>query len=333
MMRRAFITALAAAATPVFARPRKPAAPVLDAVTAIKALRINSGSLEGAYVVAPAGMVNWYFANLGLMGIVQWLSPSDLDLYVRRYLDTYLNFVMPDGTINDYTSAGAVSPDSHDSYAATFLSLAALYVRTSYDYAWQARNTAKLKTIAYNCLTTQVKSNGLTSVFRNQTPSGVGYLMDNCEVYRGLRDFAHMLQYRADPDADYYHQFATGVATGISGLFAGTGYRYADAALNLETSFYPGTTCQVFPQAFGVLEVSNTYTAAYNYLNANSIGWQSGQYDPFPWAVLGYVAAVRGDTLRARSQLATIESRFQSNRAVITINELGWYQRTKDLLK
>lgn len=335
MMRRTFIASVFAAATSAFARPRKPApAPYgIDAVSAIKALRIDSGPLAGAYTVAPAGMVNWYFTNLGLMGITRHLSYSDLDLYVRQYLDTYLATSMPDGVIFDYTSAGAVLADSHDSYAATFLSLAAEYVLVSNDYGWQERNLSKLKTIAYNCLTTQVKPNSLTSVFRNGQPSSIGYLMDNCEVYRGLRDFAHMLRYRADPDARYYDDFANTIATGIRGLFTGSAYRPSDAHTTPLANFYPGSTCQVFPQAFGVLENVDTFGAAYNYLNARAAGWETGAYDPFPWAVLGYTAALRGDKLRARAQLATIESLFGSNRAMVTINELGWYQRTKDLLK
>ena len=52
--------------------------------------------------------------------------------------------------------------------------------------------------MAYRNIALAVKPNGLTSVFqasRNQT-NKAGYLMDNSEVYRGLRDFAAVLRER-----------------------------------------------------------------------------------------------------------------------------------------
>ena len=55
-----------------------------------------------------------------------------------------------------------------------------------------------LKDMAYRNIALAVKPNGLTSVFqasRNQT-NDAGYLMDNSEVYRGLRDFAAVLRER-----------------------------------------------------------------------------------------------------------------------------------------
>ena len=308
------------------------AAPAIDVVAQIKALRINDGVLAGAYPIAPAGKVNWYFANLGLMGIVNKMSVADTDFYIRQYLDCFVRHVDLEGIIFDYGPNGAEMPDSHDSYAATFLSLVWEYEKHSGDTTWATGNMPVLKLMAYNCLTTQVKPNMLTSVFRNGVPSGIGYLMDNCEVYRGLRDFAALLRNRVDADAGYYDSFANQIPLGIRSLFS-TAYKPSDAHQSLETTFYPGTTCQVFPQAFGVAEMGDTFSPAYNYLNANSPGWEKGTYDPFPWAVLGYVAAVRNDAQKARTQLATINTLFQSNRALVTINELGWYQRTTDLLK
>jgi hypothetical protein len=318
--------------TRLLRRIRPPAAPAIDVVAQIKALRLNDGPLAGAYPIAPAGKVNWYFANLGLMGIVNKLSADDGDFYIRQYLDAFVRHVDGDGIIFDYGPNGPEFPDSHDSYAATFLTLVLAYETHSGNSVWANSNMATLKLMAYNCLTTQVKSNMLTSVFRNGVPSNIGYLMDNCEVYRGLRDFAALLRKRGDTDADYYDSFATQIPLGMRALFS-VAYKPSDAHQSPETTFYPGTTCQVFPQAFGVPELSNTFDTAYFYLNNHSPGWEKGTYDMFPWAVLGYVAAVRNDAQRARTQLATMNTLFQSNRALVTINELGWYQRTTDLLK
>ena len=48
--------------------------------------------------------------------------------------------------------------------------------------------------------------------------------------------------------------------------------------------------------------------------------------------MLGLAAAKRGQSALARAQLASMEKTFASNRAMITINELGFYQRTQSVL-
>ena len=74
---------------------------VLNAVDAIKALRIPTGPYAGAYEIAPNGLSNWYFTNLGLIAIVQYLDGPSLDTYIRSYLDLYLSKLEPDMSIKD----------------------------------------------------------------------------------------------------------------------------------------------------------------------------------------------------------------------------------------
>ena len=106
----------------------------------------------------------------------------------------------------------------------------------------------------------------------------------------------------------------------------------ADLSTQTETSFYPGTTCQVFPQVFGVTECAPCFDRAWNFLAVNSPGWEAGKLDPYPFAVLGFAAAKRGLTTVAKAQQTSIEKTFTANRPMITINELGFYQRTKSVL-
>lgn len=318
----------------------------VNAVEAIKALRIASGPYTGAYEIAPNGLSNWYFTNLGLISIVQYLDGSDLDKYVRTYLDLYISKLEANVSIQDVqfpfgranpSVFTLVPPDSDDSYAATTLTLAVRYLKASQNWAWWDKNKSRLKDMAYRNIALSVKPNGLTSVFqapRNQT-NNAGYLMDNCEVYRGLRDFAAMLKERGDTaDAAYYGLFATNIASALAGLFSNTtsAFRMADLSTQTDKSFYPGTTCQVFPQVFDVPELSGCYDRAWTFFNSNSTGWQTGSLDPYPWAVLGLAAAKRGQTALAQAQLASIEKTFAANRALVTINELGFYQRTKSVL-
>ena len=340
----AFATSLTGFSSPALAALAPPA---INVVATVKALRIASGPWAGGYQIAPAGRLNWYFTNLGLLPVVQLLSAADRETYIRSYLDLYLRTVRSDGTIEDvnFTSGSSTSgtyamvpSDSDDSYAATTLSLAVKYLRASQNWAWWDANKARLKFIAYRNLAVMAKPTGYTSVFqppRNQGNS-IGYLMDNCEVYRGLRDFAGVLRDRGEPsEATYYDSFATGIANGI--LLRGfdgarSGYTVGDHTTMAETGFYPGTTCQVFPQAFGVSELAPYFDRGWQFLETYSPGWADGRYDPYPWAVLGFVAAKRGRLAQARTQVAMIEQKFVDNRAIVTLNELGFYQRTKRLL-
>jgi hypothetical protein len=318
----------------------------IDVVAAIKALRIDSGPYAGGYEIAPNGRLNWYFTALGLLPIVNSLPAADLDKYIRSYLDLYLRCLTPQRFIWDVnfpvgradpSNFTLVAADSDDSYAATFLSLATRYVQVSGNMAWWNANKAVLMEVAYRNMALTLKSNGLTSVFqspRSQTNS-IGYLMDNCEVYRGLRDFGAMLTAGGNAkEGTYYNALASSVAAGLARQFRTTtaGFTPGDAYSVTERSFYPGATCQVFPQAFGVQELAPMFDRAWGYLGQYAAGWEDGRYDSYPWAILGLVAAKRGQAAQARTQLRQVQGKFITQRALVTINELGFYQRTLNVL-
>lgn len=327
--------------------PTPPSTGGIDVIASIKALRIPTGPFTGGYEIAPNGRLNWYFTQLGLLPIVQFLSAADLDTYIRVYLDLYIKNLSAAATIDDISFPfGRANPsvftkvlsDSDDAYAATFLSLAVRYVRASGNWAWWEANKARIKEVAYRNLAVPTKRNGLISVFqapRSETNS-IGYLMDNCENYRGLRDLAGLLRERSETsDANYYDLFATNTATAMANVIyntAGKAFTPSDADLVPTKTFYPGTTCQVYAQAFGVTELSRFFDSAWSYLNAQSPGWEDGRYDPYPWAILGYAAAMRGQRTQALAKQAAIEKLFATNRGLVTINELGFYQRTKSVL-
>lgn len=350
MKRRQFLTSTSAlaigSALPFFANKgfAQTVSPI-NVVNEIKKLRIPTGTFAGGYLIAPGGRLNWYFTNLGILPIIQYLSTADLDLYIRTYLDLYLRRLEANSSIMDIDFPGAtdgtfqkILSDSDDSYAATTLSVVARYLHASQNWAWWDANKSKLKTMAYRNLPVAIKPNGLTSVFqspRSQTNS-VGYLMDNCEAYRGLRDFAGLLRERGETsDANYYDSFATNIAARINNsLFDTTriGFMPSDADPIATPEFYPGTTCQVFAQAFGLKELAPYFDRGWAYLNRVTPNWQDGRYDAYPWAVLGFVAAKRGATAQAQAQLQMINGKFLTNRGLVTINELGFYQRAASLL-
>lgn len=350
MQRRVFLSSCACLTAGTLLSPSTSTAQTsdtpIDVVAAIKALRINAGPFAGGYEIAPNGRLNWYFTALGLLPIVQSLPAADLDKYIRSYLDLYIRCLTPQRFILDInfpvgradpSNYTTVASDSDDSYAATFLTLATRYVRASRNMVWWNANKAVLMEVAYRNLAMPLKPNGLTAVFqspRSQTNS-IGYLMDNCEVYRGLRDFGAMLTEGGNAkEGTYYNALASNVADGLARQFRTTtsGFTPGDAFSVTERNFYPGATCQVFAQAFGVQELAPMFDRAWNYLGQYAAGWEDGRYDAYPWAILGLVAAKRGQTAPARAQLRQIQGKFITQRALVTINELGFYQRTLNVL-
>ena len=348
MKRRHFHMLALSAALPELAHARKPVrATPIDAIARIKALRITTGPLSRGYLIAPNGRLNWYFTNLGLVPLVQYLNASDLDTCIRQYLDLYLSRVQSDGTIFDVNFNDAslqnitlVPSDSDNSYAATLASLTARYLKASGNWAWWDAQKAQLKSIMDANITALQKINGLCRVFQPQRISPVanyGYLMNNAEDYRGLRDFAAILALRGESTlANHYNNVASTIAQSIllylwdSGH---SGFKVSDQEAHADSStFYPGTTCQVFPQAFGISELSPYFTPAYQFLNRYSPQWPKEIYDPYPWCMLGYVAAKRGDTVRAKTQMQATEQKYATAPALVTINELGFYLRTQSVL-
>lgn len=343
MKRRSFIAALAAPALATAApqgltmfQNYTTERAVFDPFQIIANCRISSGpaKLIGAYRIVPnVGRINWYFSNLGLLGTARYVPSENL----RSYLNAYIRNLKADFTIDDYQAdlVTPMKPDSHDSYAATFLSLAAIYVRLTGDVPWFNANVDTLKNIAYYNLARQVKANKLTRTFQIPDAYDVGFFMDNCEVYRGLRDLCLLLDdHGHGMDAMYYNSFAVDITHGLMNLwdYNKSGFRPSDAHASAETSFYPGVTCQVFAQAFDVAPLSAYYTSAWQYVTKFAPKWSALVYNQFPWMILSTVAAKRKLTKQAQAALAQCEYLHRIQPELVTINELGWYQRTRNLL-
>jgi len=304
----------------------------IDIAAALEACRLQRGPCKGAYALLPGGGVAWYFASLALR--LAWDVDATLRTNIRVYLDLYLDRLRPDFTIADVDDpahdGGWREPDSHDAYAGTMLSLACDYAQRFGDMAWFARRQALLKDLAYANLAVPQKTGGLIGAF--QWPGAVGYLMNNCEDWHGLMRFAQVLRARNDGDAGYFGLVADGARDGIDGLFDPLAQRWRAADVPLAGGFYPNSVCQVYPQAFGLPLATSRLAAGYAALNADAPGWERCTYDFFPWLALGAVAALRGDRTRAQVQAQACDALFATDRARVSINELGWLRALRRTL-
>ena len=214
-------------------------------------LAVTSGPYAGAWRSAPNGPISWYFANIGLAFFTR-----DIPDQARNYLNLYLNSLNPQSIITD-VAADLVTPlaaDSNDAYAGTFLSLAVRYVRVTGDSAWWKANLGSLKLLAYSNLLTQVKPNGLVRAFQAPASNGIGYLMDQCEVYAGLRDFGQYLLETNDPDAAYFASFAVNLGIAIHAQFDANAnlWLWCDVPSPPGNAWYPNLTAQIYPHLYDV---------------------------------------------------------------------------------
>jgi len=295
-------------------------------------LAVTSGPFAGSWRSAPNGPISWYFANIGLAFFV-----ADIPDQVRNYLDLYLKSLDPQAAIADVAAdlSTRVTPDSNDAYAATFLSLALAYVRSTGDSTWWNANLGSLKKIAYFNLLTQVKPNGLVRAFQSPNANATGYLMDQCLVYAGLRDFGQYLLETGDPDATYYSSFAMNLGIAIHTQFDAGANRWlwCDAPSSPSNAWYPNLTAQIYPHLCDVhsADAPGDYYRlhqGFQVLAQNAPDWYSRPQDHYPWLVVGYYAALRQEQpSQALSMLSMVLQYFlpgSMNTGQLLISEIGY---------
>jgi hypothetical protein len=170
----------------------------------------------------------------------------------------------------------------------------------------------------------------------------IKYLMDNCEVYRGLKDLANVFQYVIGDSAkaSYYNGKANLVLQGINGMWmGGSGWAiYKDGigrliAPNMST-WYPDATAQLFPVLYSVIPASDSRSQqVYAAFNNAWPGWPTLSFmgqDSFPWVMISGAAAQMGDSGRVNTYIKNIEAKYVNVGFPWTwySMEAGWYMRT-----
>jgi len=342
-----------AAAGPYQARSFKGDTPRRDPLEVLREAQRPSGAIAvepGSSRIVP------YFANIAAIALVEE-HPED----VKRCLEWYLGHLnRPDrwglmGTVYDYrvTWEGRERPtltyDSADSYAATFLTLLRAYVEETGDTGFVLDNLGDVKLIG-SVIPALQDSDGLvwTTAARREK-----YLMDNCENYRGMMDYAAVL------DVVGHRTEAAEVAAAAESIRAGIedrlwneergSYDWAIYALRVGSltltelsrpsdwgRWYPDTTAQIFPVLSGLIDPGSARAVAlYEKLNEKHPGWVTqAKTDPHPWSVLGYTAALMGDEIRAEEFTRATAAAYMAEEGPFSglSWELGYHLRTLELL-
>jgi len=263
-----------------------------------------------------------YFANLALYGLAAWGCYLDR---VRDYLDWYLaHLEVPDrygikGSVYDYlidasgVEVSTFSYDSSDAYGATFLTLVRLYYEASSDIAWLNGHRQELELVAGAVLAT-LQRDGLTLA---RPDWRVKYLMDNCEVYRGLSDYAWLLAsgWQDGEQANRFETLAQRVKRAVeakmrvNGAYCPAVYR---AGIRLRPNWkkwYPDALAQLFPIINGVLEPGEEVARCLyaNFLRNYSRWYQQSGPEQFTTTLVAYAAALMGDRWRLRQYVANLQ--------------------------
>ncbi|MCL6560288.1 MAG: hypothetical protein K6U74_16140, partial [Firmicutes bacterium] len=266
-------------------------------------------SADGAITRYPdQGWITPYFSNFAAMALLR--DPDNWSL-VERYLDWYLRNLEENGTILDYHydenfDAKTAKPDSEDAYAGTYLSLVCQWHARTGKTAWVKENLVNLKKVA-RAMINLMERDGLTVALASYR---VKFLMDNCEVFKGLKDFAGLLFSLNDPEAGYYRARAGIVAGAIEkDLWDSRRHCYKPSkkswpmslisGVNLK-KFYPDAACQVFPTLYGLIKPgSDRAIRIYKTFNVYQTDWVRIKPPDYPWMILGYCACLHGDYTRA----------------------------------
>ena len=361
---------------------------------------LSDGAVRTAFA---SEIINPYFANLAVHGFVK---NSAYYANVKNYMEWYWNHVSwprdfnidgctvnPSsgdlyGAINDFhvtntnpphtgaafadPDASGHHPDSTDSYAATFLSLA-------WDY-WQtgdanARNYIRLITTGANgdrldyvgeVVLATLQSNNLTCA---RPDFNIEYVEDNSEAYRGLQDLVNLYSAISATDhvdlstqINFYQPKALDIQDAIANkalwnssnntfftytTVAGVSGTVDWSAWYAEPDGSPlGAVSEIFPIALGV--ISPTSQKAKDIWGTFQSHWQNQwttlNADPggFPWALVGYTAALMGDTKDASTYVQNMETQFVNTGFTgctstvcknWSVNEAGYFIRLCDLLK
>ncbi len=243
--------------------------------------------------------MEWYIRHLNTTDI--WgLGNSMYDYEVSHGVETPLN-----------------TADSTDSYPATFMTLAWEFYRTADPGAQSYVKSIlrELDLVGQQLVKTQ-QDDGLTWAKPNRH---IKYLMDNCQVYRGLRDLASLFQAVGDGKrASYYTNRAERAYQGIMSMWLGDAFAVSKSASGKLpapnwSTWYPDATSQLFPVVEGVLPPSDAKARRlYASFNAAWPDWVnlSNGGNRFPWVLVGNAAALMGDLQRADTYISNIQNRY-----------------------
>lgn len=276
-----------------------------------------------------------YFANIAASALLEKPVKKHVDA-VKRWMIWFTAHLNPDGSIDDYyvdqpggfeALTSSRDFDSIDSYAATFLTLAAKLCRVSpSDTAWLKQLSPSILRVAEALALVIDDSNNLYNGFSKDNNNGLTvakpkykakYTMDNSEVNEGMRALVWLADHII-PELDIrFWQNALDQNTLAIEKFLwdapGKRYRMYEGGPPAKwEKFYADATCQLYPIWCKVIDPrSERAKHLWDEFNAAYPDWQYGRtYDKgnYPWAVILYTAAIMQDHQKVKAYMSHLDS-------------------------
>lgn len=294
----------------------------------IRSLQLPSGAIKDNGT--ESSKITPYFANFAALALLTEPTEQNVSA-VKKYISWYLSKLNGTstqfkgneiaGSVYDYFAPNETCKgkyDSVDSYAATFLELAARFADISGGCkSWLMGHKDKLSLVLSAMIKTiDCASNTLPGENLNDCLSiahydyAIKYLMDNSEVNMGLKaamrlKSAGLIETSQDLDA-----LLSGNKSGILGLYneSDGNYDYAKGHSSKWSEFYPSATAQLYPCLFGVVPADDPRSkTVYEKFNSTYPEWSAGKtYSNHPWTMIAYAAAAMGDAGRVNAYLTHI---------------------------
>ena len=306
----------------------------------------SASSLPDGAILFTPDKINPYFSNLAAIGLTKdkkyfpqvkvWMQ-----WYIRHlnHADKWgLHCTMYDYAVSGIAETSLNDADSTDSYAATFLSLAWAFWQTG-DH--DARAYIKTFSHQLNCIGSVLvktqQSNGLTWA---KPDYQIQFLMDNAEVYKGLRDVASLFDALQNTNArDWYSAYADNEFNGIrDNLWDSTNNDYLTSVGSPPTDWtkwYPDSTAQLFPVLHGVIPPSDPRAqTVYKRFNKSWPNWPTQFADAFPWVLVSGAAALMGGTDPVNKYINTIQTDYVNTGFPYPwyCAEAGWFMRVNNYM-
>jgi len=307
----------------------------------------SASSLPDGAILFTADSIKPYFSNLAAIGLTK---DKKYHPQVKAWMQWYINHLnRPDKwglncTMYDYSVSGSTETslndaDSTDSYAATFLSLAWAFWQTG-DQGAQAyiKNLSPQLNCIGNVLVQTQQSNGLTWA---KPDYQIQFLMDNTEVYKGLRDAASLFDALQNSyTRDRYNKHAAAVSDGINDNLwdarNGNYLTYVGAPTTDWGTWYPDSTAQLFPVLNNLISPADPRAQQlYATFNQKWPNWTSRQFpDAFPWVLVSGASALMGDNTRVNQFIDGIQNDFvnQAFPWPWYSAEAGWFIRVNNYM-
>lgn len=287
--------------------------------------------------------INPYFSEIVAIALINHDSSPEAKTKMEHYFDwhfSHINTAETDynglaGTIYDYnvmvengvvvseTSKG--SYDSTDSYSALFIKALADYEKTYGDKEYLLAHESQIKDITNVMFATM--SGGYTYA---KPDYKIMYLMDNAEVYAGLKAAEYIYSNVID-DAEMYEKVSNALAfydehfnehwwkgdhyaTVLNPDYSEyTGYEFSWDA------FYPCATAQMFPILYGIIDADSTYAQEVYKGICGAWDWQEMDYvsenaSVFCWGNFAYLGGLMKDEEKLDSYMNKYQDIVDSGR-------------------